>query len=113
MEELLAVKRMLELEKMAIDSNIVYPLSLQEWKYVERAEKIPYEEVANSIDYIIKHLFVVNQKKIMKELEKKYLVSENELYQRFEDVYRIIRYKKDILNQQLDNQKEMLKRMWS
>ena len=111
MEELLAVRRMLELEKMAIDSNIIFPLSLKEWRYMENAMKMPYDDIVNYINYFRKHLLVINQVKFLRDLEEKYSVNEKELVERFKDVHRILRYKNEILDQQLDNQKEMIKRM--
>lgn len=111
MEDLLAVRRMLELEKMAIDSDMIFPLSIQEWRYIERAEKMPYNEIVNSLNYIMKHLFFINQKKIVKELKEKYSVSEDVLNQRFEDVNRILRYQDSLNNNLLKEQKRMIKKM--
>ena len=111
MGELLEVKRMLELEEMARTSDIKYPLSLEEWRYIERAEKMPFDEIVNSIENYNRNFLIMDQISFINKLLTKYSVTEKELEKRFNEIYRIRRYKNGILNQQLKTQKQMVKRM--
>ena len=64
----LTIKRMYELEKMAKDYNFIYPLYLEEWKYIERADKMPYDDILNYMFFYQKHFCIIDEAKFMKEL---------------------------------------------
>lgn len=108
---MIELNRMIELEKMAEEDDIVFPLYYGEWLYIQRAKKMPYKEVVKLIQYYQNHWYIINGTKNIKKLVIKFLSEEHEIEERVEDVYRILEYKNNLLNQHLKDQKEMVKRM--
>ena len=110
-ENELTIERMYELETMAKDYNFIYSLYLDEWKYIERVKKMPYDDILNYIFWYRKHFYIIDEVKFTKELLEKYNCSEDELFQRFKDVHKIFRYKNKNNKDLLKEQKRMVKRM--
>ena len=107
----LTIERMYELEQMAFSSNIIFPLNLNEWRYLERADKIPLNDVKNLIHYFRRNFLFLDEFKFLKEIMNQYNCKENEVKQRFKDVQKIIRYENLIIGNLLKEQKKMVKRM--
>ena len=107
----LTIERVLELEQMAKDNNIRYPLLLNEFRYVNRAIKIPYEDARNDMKKLGECVLPLLEIRYIYQLLAKYNCTDKELSQRFKEVERIRIYKKNFNNNLLKEQKKMLKRM--
>ncbi len=106
----ISIKRMIELEKMAEDDNIIYPIVLIEWNYIKMAKKISYNDMVNIINHFRKDLFL-DQIKYFKECLLKYNCNEEDFSKRFFNVQKIIKYKNKQSNDLLYKQKAMIKKM--
>ena len=87
---MLDINRMIELEEMAKKNNIIYPLTLDEWRYIERAQKIPYELAKDGIYSLGECCLPFEQIKCIYSLLTKCKFTEEELKQRLNDVYSIM-----------------------
>ena len=109
----LTVERMYELEKMVKENKLSYPLHLNklEFRYVERAKKIPYDEAREDMRELGELVLVLAQIRCIYKLLAKYNTTYEELNQRFKDVENIRLYENSLNNKLLKEQKQMIKRM--
>ena len=107
----LTIERMYELEKMVKDNNIIYPLSLVEFRYVERASKMSYNDAKEDLRCLEEIILPFGQITYIYSLLVKYNCNEKELKQRLEDVSRVMKYENIICSNLLKEQKRMIKRM--
>ena len=107
----LTIERMYELEKMVRDNNIIYPLSLIEFRYVERAEKMPYDEMKRHLKYLGESILPLIEIRYIYHLLAIYKCTYEELNQRFKDVCLVKKYEDMINTNLLKEQKRMIKRM--
>lgn len=111
MKKKLTVERMIELESNLNDENILINLTKEETEYVELAKKLPYNELVDIVeDYLINWYFR-NDVFISKQLIKKYSCSEIELFRRILDIDRIIEYNENKLKNDVNKQKQLVKKM--
>ena len=108
---MLDVTRMIELEEMAKNKDIKYPLTIDEWRYIERAEKIPYELAKEGIFSLGGCGLPLEQIKCIYSLLAKFKCSDEELKQRFNDVHCILEYLNLKYTNLVKEQKRMVKRI--
>ena len=107
----LTVERMFELETMVKNNNIIYPLILNEFRYVERAEKMPYGEMKEHLKYLGESVLPLVQIRYIYHLLAIYKCTYEDLNQRFKDICLVKKYEDKINNILLKEQKRMIKRM--
>ena len=107
----LTVNRMIELENMVQNHRIEYPLDIKEWRYVDRASKMCYEDVMKQIDYFERTILPIENVRHINDLMEKYKCTFDELNKRLEDVCMIKEYKNMVNNNLLKEQKRMIKRI--
>ncbi|MBQ8891565.1 MAG: hypothetical protein IJ068_01725 [Bacilli bacterium] len=102
------IKRMLELEELAKEKIEYANFSIEELKYIELAEKMPFNYMVAFIE-CYKRNFFIDKKQIMKTLEVLFHCTEYEFDVRFKNVQRILKYKNKELDNLVDEQKKMVK----
>ena len=107
----LTIERMVELERMIRSNNVVYPLNLAEWRYIERAKKVSYSDAQEEMRYLGQCTLPLFEVKYVNFILRKYNCTFEELNKRFEEVYLVKKYEDSIANELLKEQKRMIKRM--
>ena len=107
----LTVERMIEIEKMVENYNIIFPLTNPEWYYYELADKIPYKDIEELILLYKKYFIPINFLIDGMNMLEKYNCSRKELFLRIENVNKIMKYYNKLNTNLLKEQKKMLKRM--
>ena len=110
MRKKLEIERIIELEKNLNNEELLKNLSKEEMEYVELARKLPYKDLLNVVYGHFINWYLRGEISISRELINKYSCNEIELYRRFVDIERIIKYNEKTIKQDLKKQKEMVKK---
>ena len=106
----LEVERMIELERNLNNEDVLKNLSKEEMEYVELARKLPYKELASIVKDNFINWYFRSEISISRQLINKYSCNEIELYRRFIDIERIIKYNEKTIKRDLKKEKVMVKK---
>lgn len=110
MQKKMTIEEMIKLEKLLCMEN-KGNLTEDEKNYLNKATKVPYMCLMKDLIYYQKNCLLIDKVFYIDYLKKKYMVSEEEIEKRIMEVQRIYKYHQKGLNNQVKEQKRMVKKM--
>ena len=110
MQNKMTIEKIIELEKLLYQDD-KENLTKEEQMYIDKATKMPYECILDDLVYYQKNCLLIDKVLFIDYLKKKYTVSEKEVEDRIIEVQDIYKYHQKRLNNQLKEQKRMIKKM--
>lgn len=110
MRKILSTERMIELENNLNNEKMLEDLTKEETEYIKLAKKLPYNELVSIVEDYLINWYYRNDVFISRNLIDKYSCSEIELFRRILDIDRIIEHNEKKLNNELKEQKQLVKK---
>ena len=110
MQKKMTIEEMVKLEKLLCIED-KGNLTKEEQIYIDKATKMPYECILADLVYYQKNCLLIDKILFIDYLKKKYTVLEKEADDRITEVQEIYKYHHNRLNNQVKEQKRMIKRM--
>ena len=107
----LDAERLIELEEMIKNDNIIYPINYNEYLYLELARKMPIDKMIIFINFYKKSWYFIGETQFTNTLKVVFNCTDDELTNRFITVNKILKYKNKLNSRLLKEQKQMIKRM--
>lgn len=108
---MISVKTMYELEKILQKDFFYQSSNSEETEYLMKARKLPLHDIKNIIEISKENWMFINEYLLVNQICQRYHCTESLLYQRLDDVNKIMKYEQSISKELLKEQKRMIKRM--